>query len=156
MGSVPDLRLARIHQDEGDAARLQLARELAQPAALVDGRAKLLLVREALRFRRAHGPLFLEGEYVPLVVEGRTIGGLTFSFGSDQVFDDDRRAMKITLARQAAQALERARLYGALSQAEQRMSFLAEASRTLATSRPTASTRTRRTAARSRFWPSRD
>jgi (1->4)-alpha-D-glucan 1-alpha-D-glucosylmutase len=55
---------------EGDAARLQLARELAQPAALVDGRAKLLLVREALRFRRAHGPLFLEGEYVPLVVEG--------------------------------------------------------------------------------------
>ena len=71
---------------------------------------------------------------LPLVVEGRTIGGLTFSFGSDQVFDDDRRAMKITLARQAAQALERARLYGALSQAEQRMSFLAEASRTLATS----------------------
>ena len=55
---------------EGDAARLQLARELSQPAALVDGRAKLLLVREALRFRRAHGPLFLEGDYVPLSVDG--------------------------------------------------------------------------------------
>ncbi|HEY1587073.1 MAG TPA: malto-oligosyltrehalose synthase, partial [Polyangia bacterium] len=55
---------------EGDAARTQLARELAQPGALVDGRAKLLLVREALRFRRAHGPLFLEGEYLPLAVDG--------------------------------------------------------------------------------------
>jgi (1->4)-alpha-D-glucan 1-alpha-D-glucosylmutase len=55
---------------EGAEARLQLARELAQPAALVDGRAKLLLVREAMRFRRAHGPLFLEGEYLPLAVDG--------------------------------------------------------------------------------------
>jgi PAS domain S-box-containing protein len=69
---------------------------------------------------------------LPLEVEGRTIGGLTFSFGSDQVFDDDRKAMKIALARQAAQALERARLYEALSDAERRMSFLAEASRVLA------------------------
>jgi (1->4)-alpha-D-glucan 1-alpha-D-glucosylmutase len=54
----------------GAEARLVLARELAQPAALVDGGAKLLLLREALRFRRAHGPLFLEGEYQPLAVEG--------------------------------------------------------------------------------------
>jgi two-component system phosphate regulon sensor histidine kinase PhoR len=69
---------------------------------------------------------------LPLVVEGRTIGGLTFSFGSDQVFDEERKAMKIALARQAAQALERARLYEALSEAESRMSFLAEASRVLA------------------------
>lgn len=69
---------------------------------------------------------------LPLVVEGRTIGGLTFSFGSDQVFDENRKAMKIALARQAAQALERARLYQALSEAESRMSFLAEASRVLA------------------------
>ena len=71
---------------------------------------------------------------LPLVIEGRTIGGITFSFGSDQVFSDERKAMKITLARQAAQALERARLYGALSQAEQRMSFLAGASSILAAS----------------------
>ncbi|MCA1664959.1 MAG: malto-oligosyltrehalose synthase, partial [Myxococcales bacterium] len=55
---------------EGAESRRQLAREVSQPAALVDGRAKLLLLREALRFRRAHGPLFLEGEYVPLAVEG--------------------------------------------------------------------------------------
>ncbi len=60
--------------NEGAAARLQLARELSQPAALVDGRAKLLLLRQALRFRRAHGPLFLEGEYVPLAVAGADAG----------------------------------------------------------------------------------
>ena len=55
---------------EGAAARRELARELAQPVALADGRAKLLLLREALRFRRAHGRLFLEGEYLPLAVDG--------------------------------------------------------------------------------------
>jgi signal transduction histidine kinase len=71
---------------------------------------------------------------LPLVVEGRTIGGITFSFSEDQVFDEERKAMKVALARQAAQALERARLYGALSEAEQRMAFLAEASSILASS----------------------
>ena len=55
---------------EGAESRLQLARELSQPASLVDGRAKLLVLREALRLRRAHGPLFLEGEYLPLAVDG--------------------------------------------------------------------------------------
>ena len=55
---------------EGDAARTQLAREVSQPGALVDGRAKLLLIREALRFRRTHGPLCLEGDYLPLAVDG--------------------------------------------------------------------------------------
>jgi (1->4)-alpha-D-glucan 1-alpha-D-glucosylmutase len=55
---------------EGGNARLQLARAVSQPTALPDGRAKLLLLREALRFRRAHGPLFLEGAYVPLAVGG--------------------------------------------------------------------------------------
>ncbi len=69
---------------------------------------------------------------LPLVIDDRTIGGITFSFGSDQVFDDERMAMKMALARQAAQALERSRLYEALSEAERRMSFLAEASRVLA------------------------
>jgi signal transduction histidine kinase len=64
---------------------------------------------------------------LPLVVEGETIGGLVFSFGADQVFDDERRATKVALARQAAQALSRARMYDALKQAEGRVSFLAEA-----------------------------
>ncbi len=64
---------------------------------------------------------------LPLIVEDETIGGLVFSFGSDQEFDEERRALKVALARQAAQALARARLYEALRQAEGRVSFLAEA-----------------------------
>jgi len=71
---------------------------------------------------------------LPLVVEGRTIGGLTFSFAQDEVFDEDRRRLKIALARQAAQALERARAYEALEASESRVSLLAEASRILSTS----------------------
>src|SRR5207253_2988112 len=38
--------------------------------ALEDGRGKLLLLAEALRLRRAEQALFLEGEYLPLAVEG--------------------------------------------------------------------------------------
>jgi signal transduction histidine kinase len=68
---------------------------------------------------------------LPLVVEDETIGGLAFSFGADQVFDDERRATKVALARQAAQALLRARMYDAVKQAEGRVSFLAEASELL-------------------------
>jgi (1->4)-alpha-D-glucan 1-alpha-D-glucosylmutase len=55
---------------QGPEARRALAREVAQPEALADGRAKLLLLREALRLRREHAGLLLDGEYVPLAVEG--------------------------------------------------------------------------------------
>jgi (1->4)-alpha-D-glucan 1-alpha-D-glucosylmutase len=44
------------------------------PSAMIDGRAKLLLLREALRYRRAHGALFLDGEYLPLTPEGEDAG----------------------------------------------------------------------------------
>jgi signal transduction histidine kinase len=71
---------------------------------------------------------------LPLVVEDQTIGGLVFSFGADQVFDDERRATKVALARQAAQALLRARMYDAVKQAEGRVSFLAEAGELLSAS----------------------
>jgi (1->4)-alpha-D-glucan 1-alpha-D-glucosylmutase len=54
----------------GAEARLGLAREVTTPAVLPDGRAKLLLIREALRFRRAHHSLFLDGDYLPLAIEG--------------------------------------------------------------------------------------
>jgi (1->4)-alpha-D-glucan 1-alpha-D-glucosylmutase len=55
---------------EGPSERAALAREVSQPEALPDGRAKLLLVREGLRLRRAAPELFLDGEYVSLSVEG--------------------------------------------------------------------------------------
>ena len=80
---------------------------------------------------------------LPLTVEQRTIGGLVFSFGADQQFDEERRALKMALARQAAQALERARLYDVLRTAEARLSFLVEASHLLASSLDYEATMTR-------------
>ncbi len=54
----------------GPGARAALAREVSSREALPDGRAKLLLLREALRLRRADRALFLEGDYRPLEAEG--------------------------------------------------------------------------------------
>jgi signal transduction histidine kinase len=71
---------------------------------------------------------------LPLVVKDETVGGLIFSFGENQEFDEDRRALKVALARQAAQALQRANMYEALRDAEDRVSFLAEASELLSRS----------------------
>ncbi len=56
--------------EKGPAARAQLARELASTEGLVDGRAKLLLLREALRWRRADPLLFSAGDYQPLIADG--------------------------------------------------------------------------------------
>ena len=42
---------------------------------------------------------------VPLAVEGRVFGAMSLSFGDEIEFEPERREMKLTLARQAAQAL---------------------------------------------------
>jgi signal transduction histidine kinase len=71
---------------------------------------------------------------VPLLVEGRTIGAIGFAFDEPRPFGGDDRAFLVTLARQCALALERARLYEAerrgreaAEAARQRAGFLAEA-----------------------------
>jgi (1->4)-alpha-D-glucan 1-alpha-D-glucosylmutase len=56
--------------DAGQAARAALAREVSRPEALVDGRAKLLLLREGLRLRRERLELFMRGTYLPLRADG--------------------------------------------------------------------------------------
>src|SRR5436190_16680132 len=71
---------------------------------------------------------------LPLTLEGRVIGLLGLSFGEDMEFSESRRRMKITLARQAALALERARLYEAERAARERFAFIAEASELLSSS----------------------
>ena len=71
---------------------------------------------------------------VPLAVEGRVFGAMSLSFGDKIEFEPERREMKLTLARQAAQALARSRLYEAEQALRERMSFLAEASAVLASS----------------------
>ena len=47
----------------------------------------------------------------PLLIEGRILGALGFSFSVPQKFSEDDRAFLESLAQQCAQALERARLY---------------------------------------------
>ena len=71
---------------------------------------------------------------VPLAVEGRVFGAMSLSFDRDVEFEPERRDMKLTLARQAAQALARSRLYAAEQTLRERMTFLAEASELLASS----------------------
>jgi PAS domain S-box-containing protein len=71
---------------------------------------------------------------VPLVGERGAIGGLVFSFPTDQDFTPDRRALKIALGRQAALALERARFSAAEQALRERLSFLAEATALLTSS----------------------
>jgi len=48
---------------------------------------------------------------LPLTIEGRVMGGLSFDFTAPRGFDENDRALLTTLARQCAQAIERARLY---------------------------------------------
>ncbi len=64
---------------------------------------------------------------VPLVGERGTIGGLVFSFPTDQDFPPGRRALKIALGRQAALALERAQFSATEQTLRERLSFLVEA-----------------------------
>jgi PAS domain S-box-containing protein len=71
---------------------------------------------------------------VPLVGERGPIGGLVFSFPTDQDFPAERRALKIALGRQAALALERARFSAAEQALRERLSFLSEATALLTSS----------------------
>ena len=97
-----------------------------------------------LESRAERNKLFpnLEGEggdgnaiaVLPLGLDDRLLGVIALSFGENMRFSEERRQMKITLARQAAQALERARLYAAEQSARQRLAFIAEASEVLASS----------------------
>ncbi|MGH2970893.1 MAG: ATP-binding protein [Gaiellaceae bacterium] len=71
---------------------------------------------------------------LPLVAEGRAIGGLALSFTHDEEFSKERRRFKVALAHQVAQVLERTRLYAAEQQHRRRMAFLADAGYLLSSS----------------------
>ena len=75
---------------------------------------------------------------VPLLVDGKGIGSIVFSWVDERAFADGESHFLLALARQAAQAIERTRLYeaersarAAAEEAGERMAFLAEASRVL-------------------------
>jgi PAS domain S-box-containing protein len=78
---------------------------------------------------------------IPLVIDEQALGVLALSFAQPRQFEPDDQDLLVTLARQCAQALERARLYEAerraraeAEAAQRRMSILAEASASLVSS----------------------
>jgi (1->4)-alpha-D-glucan 1-alpha-D-glucosylmutase len=97
----------------GGQDRAGLARALAEPAALADGRAKLLVLHAGLEVRKAERDLLLEGDYAPLAPGGRD-GDRVFAFARAR----GGRAAVCAAPRLVLQALERSggvlRLDGAL------------------------------------------
>ena len=65
---------------------------------------------------------------VPLTIEGRTIGALGVGFDAVRELDDDERWFLEALAAQGSQSLERARLFAALRERDERLRFALEAS----------------------------
>lgn len=71
---------------------------------------------------------------IPLRAAGRILGGIGLTFPGARAFSEDDKAFMTALARQCAQALERARLYAEAQTTAQRAAFLAEASAALSSS----------------------
>ena len=71
---------------------------------------------------------------LPLVVEERALGALTIGWTEPGVFSDEERDFLMAVARQCAQAFERARLAAAERRAIERQTFLADAGRELTAS----------------------
>lgn len=72
--------------------------------------------------------------YLPLIIEGKSLGALTFSFPITKKFDKPEREFMIALARQCAQAIHRSQLYDDAKKAiEVRDEFLSIASHELRT-----------------------
>lgn len=71
---------------------------------------------------------------VPLILQGRPLGALRFSFDQPRLFDSDERTFVRTLAGQTATALGRAQAIVETANANAKLAFLAEASAELASS----------------------
>jgi PAS domain S-box-containing protein len=76
--------------------------------------------------------LFESLAVIPLAVEDKPFGAIALSFTTAQRFDSEARTFLVTAAQQAAQSLDRARLYEDERAGAQRLSFLAAASELLA------------------------
>ena len=71
---------------------------------------------------------------LPLIGHAGAMGGLVFSFESDQDFPPERRALKLALARQAALALERSLIAEKEERLRERLAFLDAATALLTSS----------------------
>jgi PAS domain S-box-containing protein len=75
--------------------------------------------------------LFASLAVIPLAVEERPFGAVALSFATSHLFGDQEKTFLVTATQQAAQTLDRARLYESERLASQRLSFLAGASELL-------------------------
>lgn len=72
--------------------------------------------------------------YLPLIIQGKALGTVTFSFSINKIFDQYEKDFMIALARQCAQAVHRSQLYDDARKAiEVRDEFLSIASHELRT-----------------------
>lgn len=88
--------------------------------AVRTGKLLLLESREVWAERYSHLPTKYNHHAwadIPLIVEGRTVGGMGFSFPKARKFSAEDCAFMLALAQQCAQAIERARAYAAEQQA---------------------------------------
>ncbi|WP_257462091.1 GAF domain-containing protein [Archangium lipolyticum] len=85
----------------GEPAWLESREELARRHPLTEQRLRATTMAET--------PIALA--CLPLMVDGRSLGGIAFGFRGVHHFDDDERVFLSLLAHHAAQALERARLF---------------------------------------------
>jgi len=76
--------------------------------------------------------MFASLAVIPLAVEERPFGALALSFGAQHQFPPQERTFLVTASQQAAQTLDRARVYEVERLGRQRLSFLAGASELLA------------------------
>ncbi|MCD6015322.1 MAG: hypothetical protein K0R88_1406 [Solirubrobacterales bacterium] len=116
--------------------RFPLSAELPMSAAIRSGDPVWTTSAEKLRTRF---PVLHEAEVrfaslavIPLSVEAAPFGALALSFATSREFDPEEQSFLWAAAQQAAYTLERARLYEAERIANERLSFLAEASELLA------------------------
>lgn len=88
--------------------------------AVRHGKLQIIESREAWAERYPHLPTKYNHHAwvdMPLIVEGRTLGGMGFSFPTPQTFSENDRAFILAMAQQCAQAIERTRAYAAQKQA---------------------------------------
>ena len=119
-------------------ARIPLDADLPGPAS-VRARRSIFLTSRAQRDERwpalVGTPTEMQALCVlPLVVDDRALGCLSFGFPEEREFGEGERDFLAALANVCAQALDRARLFEAERSATRRVAFLAEASRVLNTS----------------------
>jgi signal transduction histidine kinase/putative methionine-R-sulfoxide reductase with GAF domain len=123
-------------------SRFPLSSPVLIAEAVRRGEPVLVESRLALNERHPDLKLILSGNEswaaLPLVVEGRVIGGMVLGFGTETRFAREDVEFLLAIARQCAQALERTRRYtfeqearAAAERAQGRLAFLAESSAVL-------------------------